>query len=875
MAALCAAAGWALTPPARALDSPATAPTAAAIAKAVKELAHDQYRVRERATKFLWAAGRAAEPALREALKSKDLEVVSRAEFILEKFKWGLYPDTPKQVVDLIEQYRKADRNAKRALIEKISALKAHAYRTLSAVAEAETDQLLKADIRRRLRKHVKTAVTALLADGKFAEAEVMLETIAAAGHAEGIRHYVAFALQRGKLTDKIDYWTKTSQPAAAEVLTYLHRANGDLAAARRAAEKTRDDALLDPILFEQGDWKALARRQAAKPTKTPDGKTDIEALGFLAAYQRLTGDAKAFETTLKAVEDHAAAGKDDLWHCIEVFLVNDRPADALKLATRHGDHDTAAALLIAQWKFAEAIDLIRQARKELPDDNNKAFALDMTLARHLNLLGEKDQVAKICQKAFESQNSRRDSWRINQAVSMEMAAGLTDQAVRHWAEAAAWMDENVRRTLLGAVLPAGYHGRLGTWWDFFRSKHPGETFAATLGRVRRLLDRKTGAAGFPALAKEVEKSLAAAEAKEVTGWYETLAATAKLLGHKDLLLGYRRKAAESPAAPRAAWEYLGDELLRQQQWADAAKAYERAAKDAGSSLAAVTYLRGWALARAGQTDEGAKAMDLAALLPLGDEAARFGLAVAMADRGEDAAAAAQYRLIAATGGFDSWHLSNATRRLADRRAKARPKADECFQIADVYERYRLDCLRPSIGLPGAGGYLTWVLKVHQVRARGHLAAGRFDDAQREIDRCLALKPGNVDLVIRLVPELQRAGRKAQADVAFAKVFDLHEKTIRDYPRTILHRNNAAWLAALCRRRLDAALKHATEAVKLKPDYAPNMDTLAEVHFQRGQTAEAVKLMKRCIELDPDRAYYRKQLKRFQAGDRASMPPEY
>jgi len=877
LAALCAAAGWLLTPPVvRAVDTPTTAPAdAAAIARAVKELAHDQYRVRERATKFLWSVGRAAEPALREALKSKDLEVVSRAEFILEKFKWGLYPDTPKQVVDLIEQYRKGNHAAKRAVIAKILALETHAYRTLSAIAEAETDRNLKADIHRRLRKHVKTAVTELLADAKFTEAEVMLETIAASGHAEGIRHYAAYILQRGRLAEKIAYWTKTSKPAAAEVLTSLHRANGDLAAARRSAEKTRDDALLDHVLFEQGDWKALARRLGAR---VAEGKTDIETLGFLAAYQRLAGDAKAFEATLKTVGDHAAADTDDLWHCIEVFLVNDRPADALKLAIRHGDHARAADLLVAQWRFAEAIDLIRQSRKELPEDSDKAFELDIALAGHLSMLGEKDQAAKVYDRAFRSLDRRKHPGRINRVVSAEMGAGLTDQAVRHCVEAAGKLDESRRRNLAAAVVPGVTGGTL-RWWDFVRKKHPGETFAATLGRVRKLLDRKTGAAGFPALAKEVEKSLAdlksagAAEwASEAAGWYETLAATADLLGHKGLLLAYRRKAAESPAQP-GAWERLGDELLRQEQWADAAKAYEQAAKEGLVIL--VTYLRGWALARAGQKDEGRKHMDLAALLPLGDEAARFDLAGTMADRGEDAAALAQYRIIVATGDFDSWHLSNATRRLADRRAKARPKAEECFKIADVYEHYRLDCLRTSIGFPAAAGYLAWGSRVHQMRARGHLAAGKPDDAQRQIDQCLALKPGDVDLTIRMAGELDRAGRKARADALFAKVFDLHEKTIRDYPRAALHRNNAAWLGALCRRRLDAALKHATEAVRLRPDYAPNMDTLAEVRFRRGEKAEAIKLVKRCIELDPDRPYYRKQLKRFQSGDRASMPPEY
>src|SRR5262249_39593349 len=68
-----------------------TAPTKEAIAKKIQELGDDDFSVREAATKFLWEAGKAAEPALREALKSKDLEMARRAGDILSKFKWGIY----------------------------------------------------------------------------------------------------------------------------------------------------------------------------------------------------------------------------------------------------------------------------------------------------------------------------------------------------------------------------------------------------------------------------------------------------------------------------------------------------------------------------------------------------------------------------------------------------------------------------------------------------------------------------------------------------------------------------------------------------------------------------------------------------------------
>jgi tetratricopeptide (TPR) repeat protein len=82
-------------------------------------------------------------------------------------------------------------------------------------------------------------------------------------------------------------------------------------------------------------------------------------------------------------------------------------------------------------------------------------------------------------------------------------------------------------------------------------------------------------------------------------------------------------------------------------------------------------------------------------------------------------------------------------------------------------------------------------------------------------------------------------------------------------------------MAACCRRDLDEALPLAEKAVSLEPTLPGFRDTLAELLFQRGKKDEAITQMKKCLELDPKREYYRKQLKRFEAGDpKADVPPE-
>src|SRR5438270_1130800 len=79
--------------------------TPAQIKQAIESLASPRFAVREQASKLLWEAGRAAEADLRAAADSKDEETANRAKAILEKFDWGLYPDTPAEIVTLIGRF--------------------------------------------------------------------------------------------------------------------------------------------------------------------------------------------------------------------------------------------------------------------------------------------------------------------------------------------------------------------------------------------------------------------------------------------------------------------------------------------------------------------------------------------------------------------------------------------------------------------------------------------------------------------------------------------------------------------------------------------------------------------------------------------------
>ena len=100
--------------------APASKPTPKQIAQWIEQLGDNSFSVREKASKNLWEAGAAAESALEKASKSDDPEVVRRSRELLGKFHWGIYPDTPAEIVALIHAYQSSEGQAHLEVLQKL-----------------------------------------------------------------------------------------------------------------------------------------------------------------------------------------------------------------------------------------------------------------------------------------------------------------------------------------------------------------------------------------------------------------------------------------------------------------------------------------------------------------------------------------------------------------------------------------------------------------------------------------------------------------------------------------------------------------------------------------------------------------------------------
>jgi tetratricopeptide (TPR) repeat protein len=846
-----------------------TSPTKDQIAQWVKDLGDASFEVRERASRQLWEAGEAAEAAVLEATRSSDAEVARRAGELADKFRWGIYPNTPAKVVELVGRYREADANGKLATVRALLDVGAPGCATLLKIARAEKDSALRQRLLGQIGQEASRAVPGLLAEGSFASLEALLELSIEADADAAMSSYAAYWLVRGNLKEAITRWkgqaTGANAKRANEVLTYLYRAQGDLAAARDAAEKTGKADLLEEVLYQQGDWKALATLPA-----TTGSRRDIEALGYRAAYQRLAGDTAAFESTVAEIRKHTGKLNDpdvQAWYAAKLLFLNDRPSDALALmAKTHWSAAVQFEILAVQNHQREAFALADALKPDNPDRP----LVELLRGRLLFMLGEKDRALAIFNRLAEAiKDGEETSWSAR-LVLVEQQLGLRELALQHCGRVLAASRSPARAPELLSRLFPGHDLEPAALWEVLR-RMPGASPdpTATTKRLAELLAGKATEKELTALAERAGEESGGAPAWNYREYLLLGLATVAEAGKHDALA---KKLLEQAAAKGSASALLrlGDHLADTKDWTGAAARYAEAwKKDTSDPLP--LYLRGHALAMAGQGSEGNLWMARASLLPLGNEPVRQAFADALEKRGYLEAARREREILTKTSLPGSFYAGDALREFALDAAAHRDYA----RAADLHEMSMLRCLDARVAFQESGAYVAVPAAIHRYRALGLLKAGRLDEARKEMALCAAAMPGDVDLPCGAVPMLERLGHKSEADDLFGRTRAIHEKLCQEYPNSAREHNSLAWLSACCRRDLDQGLQHAQKSVALTPDSASVHDTLGEIQFQRGDKDKALAEAKRSIELAPKSPYYRRQLKRIEAGDpRAELPPQ-
>jgi tetratricopeptide (TPR) repeat protein len=839
-------------------DNKKEGPTAEQIAQWVQDLGSDDFEARQNASKKLWEAGQAAETALRGALKSSDAEVIRRSREILDKFDWGIYPNTPPKIADLIDDYRTGRQDetlnavALRGLLDEGAAGCAALRKVLAAESHAERRSHIVAD----LAFNGGRALVALKAPADFAALEELLDAALAIDAKTILPSYAAFLESRGRLKEKIESFKDKPavKPSCSieDLLAYLYRVQGDLAQARKYAEKSDDEDLLNRILFVQGDWKELATRDIGLPAQP---NTESEKNHYRAAYLRLAGDVEKSKEML-----------DDMEKAVDLAKNNDEPDEALcELSRALFANGRAEAGLRAISACSAPANVTRSYyifRQQLrPGEGLKLLEKSPAktegfIEAQRHQLGDDEPAIQLLKAANPQQ--------YHELLTQDRSGSLAKLAIEHAPKLTIQMLDDDPESLLRSLFPATQHHSI--WWAYLRDRYADQEAMGVLKRLNKLLEGKAGKDLDDWLDDLARQTGDRAEA-EREPYYLAMADACRLAGKSEKQQQFLEKACALASVTGQALLELADLYAEKKDWNKAAVRYEQAWLKDHNPLP--LFLRGWSLAQSGKEMEGKKLMETAHWMPLGDAKVRNFFAGELGPRGflddayRECALALRYGAVSDyQSAMAIWHLTSQGVANGD-----------YFKAADFRQRLALLAMHHAVYNNAASTCFSAAVQVHGFRARGLLEQGKIDEAMQEMRTCLSADPSGLQVVDLMLRRLMKLGHKKEADELFDKVAEAMRKHLKEFPKDPLILNNYAWLCALGGRNVDDALKHSALAVELAPDNANYYDTYAELCFQKGDQKKALELMRQCVEKDPRQPYFRDQLKRIEKGDpEADLP---
>ena len=602
--------------------------------------------------------------------------------------------------------------------------------------------------------------------------------------------------------------------------VAYLCRAKGDLAGARKYAEKAEHPLLLQSILVEQEDWKALLNH--IDKTPLPE-RNDSPKIGLRLACLRLLGDRDGFTAEL----NKAMTGEDA--HIPQsAFLLNGRPDDALTWMTKKENHWGAAYLLNARLRLRQAIDTADQVRA------TAIMSYRLVKPQLLAHAGERKQALEGFEKLM---TEPQDVGRRDRASPVVAAyhAGFRDEAFAHAAKLLPQLEQEDGFGIVGQMLDAVKREMpVELWWKFLGDKYPAEDGPAKLKRLRDLYENKTPAKDIAAWLKEMADTAATQKEDEREGTLALIVHSCRQLGRDDLLDGYLEKWAAVGKEARP-WLLLGDRSAERKQWKEAAERY-RHCWEKDRSAALPLYLRGRALVQAGDEKEGRRWMQIAEIMPLGSEDKLAAFAGGLTEHGLMDAAGRAWERLSRLALMPSIYNAAAARGMAEKAVAAR----DYLQAATWARRESLNYLSSPI-YEAAYAHVLLLTNEHRYRARPLAAAGKLDDMRKEVDAVLAIVPdlefGHRRCYRTDEGRPQEGGRRAVCPRLCRPgwgVQGVPEK--RDGPQQHGLAGGALPPQSRCRPGTRSP------GDELYPDISGHLDTLAEVLFQRGDKDKAIEV---------------------------------
>ena len=871
-------AGMVLAVPAMPEAVPASAvrPANGDIDELVRDLSNESYRVREKATEKIWSLGDKALAALEVAAESRDPELRLRARDLLRKIQLFITPETDPSVIVLVERYATASPNEKLSLLAQMG--EKRAWRQILKLYAAERD----GDVRQKLQPAVNgialNAARGRLLQGDADGAREFLEL--APADSEGLLALAEFHRTHGTLEAELARAKSITGEKSAAWQLALHRAAGNITAARDAATSAGDAATAAAMAVLAGDplpW--------LEESVSDNGGDDLLGAGYVKVVRKRWLGEKIRPADLKPIVDQLSS-RDRLERGTAInmlFLLGE-----LELAEPAFAKDDPLSAFI----YFEALERIPEALE--------ALGLDPKRPDYRSWVEKR--LKKI--SVLEIEDERGVKTETEELVSLAgflERRGLESSAKDAFAEplaALAARDENTFVDFLGQLfgnrLASSGAPRLaadiGVTWAGDDEDRWGEVLVAAFGDDDTHLDWWDWLAELDPKAGRVERldgmlalfGLGNDPDHLRTKWLDLAwQAIGKAAGRQRDVMVERIStlmiAAGDVSNSLRAWELLPPDardnvfwgqhimlLSAAGRWGDAAdvilKQISIASEGADVVSPEVHAYAAAALRRADRPEEAQAHDQWAEKLALGNAGACLRIGSGYAYGGDYERAAAWWARAAWESEPDSAEFTTAVTQLSEIQMEEGRWAEVAAAAELMARIYTSSNFRGSNPLP----FWHQRLQADLARALSILETDR-PRALAMLAECYQNAATDGTLADFFFPALRKVGLTKQHDEWFMETWNRFEKIIRQYPESDTSRNTAAWFASRAGLQLDDAEKHLAEALASSPGQPAYLDTMAEINFARGNRAKALEWSDQAVNSAPNDAQLRRQQERFRS----------
>ena len=842
----------------------------AQVKKWIEELGDADFTTRENAHKNLWKAGSDAEEQLKVALKGDDAEIRKRSLELLEKFKWGIYHDSPIAIIDLIQAYQSGTLQDKEKSIAKLIEMGGLGVKSVIKIINAEEQEEVRNSVLSYASKSVSKVIPYLIEKNEFKFLDQILQMMLE-NRAEGVfSNYAVYAILSASTDKIINQLSKNKPPKISdeinkEILAYLYRSKGEHNDALKFAKESKNPELYTQLALEASKWKVVLDTD-----HFPDDLL-LGKLGYKLAMYRLANEKTEFDGAKKTLMEIAEelTGKDkngvesteQLFQAAKIALLNYMVPEGIDSLLKNKKRMMVAEIYASRFEFDKIKSLIEEAKTENAKD---VPALEIHWAKILYGLGEKEQALKILdQYSSRIADKSEGDW----PLKLVHAWILIKKRDRALDDAASYLQKIEHREASGRMLNKMF-GDDSEFYDplfrFFFKKKNTETAQAVITQINDLHDKKLESKVVVKLIDDLLEYASTVTAEESVSLKNAAGAILKKYGLDEKL-----KELADKFGSETILLSLADLYAEKKEWAKARDSF-KVAWDKDKSKSIIAFMIAKMEENIGDKAQASKWKDLATWAPLGNEQVRLDFAYALGKRNYVDDALIQFDLVSKTGEPGSYSVGASSRALASRLIEK--KSFE--KAADGYELAMLRCMTPFVSFTQSQAYVNVPSLIARLRCRAAIDTGDFDKVDSFAAKAFDLQPGEVELPILVYQPLIAKGKKELADKIFASAKKSIQKVGDDYPNCAWAHNSAAWLSACCKSDLIWGLNQAEVAIKLDGKSAAHLDTLAEVLFQLKRQKEAVEAQTKAVALEPTKIYYKKQLKRIQNGDPSVDRPE-